>query len=229
MLSSAAVLIHSCHLQASDWEKIAWGDPEKGVLGRVPKALLVAIEHKSELIFWGTGASEIDGKKESWYTYEYSLKQIRSLSEVYSQSNFGMSVSETIEWIESVSRADSLTQNTVEEIAEAGLICLERGVMKLILVSSPTHIARCHQEALKLREQGGLKNLAISAEASDTCYFNSTSADVVIIEPPHRGDRPQVPFHKTVKGIFQFLSKPDIAFEFNEALASLIGNWKRRL
>ena len=78
---------------------------------------------------------------------------------------------------------------------------------------------------MKIKEKMAHLRLRIYATASDTCFAKSTVGSVVIVEPPHRGDMPKVPFHELAKRIFQFLKTPTVAFEFYEAWKKLIGEY----
>ena len=52
------VLVHGCHCGAEGWERIVWGDPRSGALGRIPSALRLALrEPCCAAILFGTGAS----------------------------------------------------------------------------------------------------------------------------------------------------------------------------
>ena len=42
-----------------DWEHVCWGDPEKGLLGRIPTALRLARDINATKIVWSTGASRL--------------------------------------------------------------------------------------------------------------------------------------------------------------------------
>lgn len=42
-----------------DWEHVCWGDPEKGLLGRIPTALRLARDIGADKIVWSTGASRL--------------------------------------------------------------------------------------------------------------------------------------------------------------------------
>lgn len=186
--SNVGILIHGCHLQAEGWENIVWGEPTRGVYGRVPKGLMQAQLHNADFIFWGTGASEKDGLKESAYTLRHTIQHAHELS-MYN----GFDPYEIESILNTISHVDLETQNTTEEIRAALGECHKRGVQELILVSSPSHIARCHQEALKiLAASNNAHQVLVYATASDTCFANSTAADVAIIEPPHRGDDPML-------------------------------------
>ena len=140
------VLIHGCHLQAKEWENIIWGNPRKGVLGRVPRGIQLAWQESAKLIFWGTAASEKDGLKESQYTFAYAVAHGCELSEFSGYDPYEI---ESI--LNNFSFIDTESQHTSQEIEYATKICRKRGITRLILVSSPTHIPRCLSEAEKLR------------------------------------------------------------------------------
>ena len=217
-----AVLIHGCHLQAKDWENIIWGDPQNGVWGRASKGLQVAIREKPELIYWGTSASEKNGIKEAQYTFDYALSHVKDL-EYFKRRD----VQDIEQSLHRVSFIDMETQNTPQETRRAMEMCRDRGIERLVLVSSPTHVARCLQSAERVRAEGGFEGLEILATASDTCFADSTPADVLIVEPPHRGDRPEVPIHETLKLTMRFRKESfEVASAFNEDLAKFIQGWK---
>ncbi len=220
-----AVLIHGCYLQAGDWENIVWGNPNIGRLGRASKGLLVARQEGADFIYWGTGASEKNGIKESQYTFDYAVAHCMELPEfvdfdadkVESFFTFG-------------SFLDTESQTTLQETKSAMEMCMEKGVKRLILVSSPTHIARCLQSAEVVRHSGLFIGLEVFAVASDTCYERSVPGDVLIVEPPHRMDRAEAPLHKTLK-LAMFARKLDKekAFLFNEELVVFLEEQQRKL
>lgn len=217
---STAVLIHGCHLYAESWENIIWGKPKNGVFGRASKGLNIAYQEQADLIYWGTGASEKGCLKESWYTFQYAVTHACELEILE-----GFDVYEIDAILRRKSFIDTEAQSTPEEIANAIALCQRRNISRLILVSSPTHIARCLQEAEKCRAENWqqFQRLRIFATASDTCFANSTPADVVIIEPPHRTDRPQCPIHKVARNIFNIPHKS--MCRFVEELDVLIRNY----
>lgn len=193
------ILIHGCHLGAKDWEQIVFGFPTE--LGRVPIGINEAIEKNARLIFWGTGASQTaEGVKESQHTFNVTLHtKLKEIADKVQKTPEQLS-----NYLNKVSFIDVQSKNTAEEISSAFHECQIREIQELILISSPTHILRCHQEACILKKRRGIQ-LKVLALASETCYANSNASDPVIIEPPHRGDLPAIPFHITARKIFQFL------------------------
>jgi hypothetical protein len=206
-----AVLVHGCHLQANQWERIVWGEPPN-LLGRFPKAVLVAWEQEAELVIFGTGASIKDGQKEGEYTLNFGLAQWTKLADfsVFKQYT-SMQLEQLRRWFLERVLLELESQNTVQEVTNALKICQQRGLNQILQLSSPTHISRCIRDALKvsdaMREEEKKKKYPwhggkdappdslsmllsrVYATTSDTCYANCTIGDVVIVEPPHRGDR----------------------------------------
>jgi hypothetical protein len=211
MSDKTAVLIHGRHLQTQDWEKIVWGLDDHS-LGQVPVGILMAIQFQADLIYWGTGASQKQNLLESEYTYQYTLNRLAELEKIVadqSKSEFPVSLSD---YLQKVSFLDTQTQDTASEITHALEVCVARGIKRLILVSSPSHIARCHQEALKQKIKHNL-DLTILATASSICFADSEVSDVVIVEPPHRGDMPLWQTYKYVRSIFIIMRQSNEIFE----------------
>lgn len=179
------VLIHGCHLQADGWKDIVWGAPDLDVFGRASAGIRLAVR-EGAFIYWGTGASAKDGMKESRYTFEFAVNHVNELRGLTDYMTHEVAK----DWLERISFIDEVTQNTTEEIARAVEVCLKYNIDRLILLSSPTHIARCLQEAEKLRACGKMSTIEVFATASDVCFAHSSAGDVVIVEPPHRGDLP---------------------------------------
>lgn len=219
-----AVLIHGCHLQADEWEKIVFGGD--GHLGRVPIGIEEAIHKKAALIFWGSGASQTsDGKTESEYTFSQAIgPKLKHLALHVKKDSQGL-----FQYLKQISYIDHKSQNTAEELDLAIKECLSRNISELILISSPTHIARCLQEACKIKFKQPDIPIKFYARASETCFADSTPADVTVIEPPHRKDKPKVPFHLAAKRLFPLLRNPKVAFEFYHAWSRLLDEHENQI
>jgi hypothetical protein len=221
------VVVHGFFLQAEGWEDVVWGDPQASRLGRASKGILEALKFDASAIMFGTGASEKDGLREGEYTYKYILGRIGEL-----QSLTGMAGEEMRAWLESRHYIELDSQNTDQEIRAAVAYAKKIGAERLILVSSPTHIMRCHQAALSILSADPELHSLFSdlyVAASDVPYAGTAVDEVVIIEPPHRPDRAKVFFNRTARGIFQFLGNGEVAQGFNAAWADLIEEWKKKL
>lgn len=196
------VLVHGCHLGAMNWRGIMWGNPPDE-LGRITKAVSVALQEDAAVMLFGTGASELDGKKEGEYTRDYMLERFMSLDEFAAFQ--GVDLEEARERVDAISVVECTSQNTRQEMEAASRIFTEHDVVKVILVSSPTHISRCLRDALIVFHDPKYARLRknLYAAASDTSYLGGRVEDVVIFEPPHRGDQQAFLTHYVVKRIFK--------------------------
>mmetsp|Transcript_15414 Transcript_15414/g.24005 ORF Transcript_15414/g.24005 Transcript_15414/m.24005 type:complete len:135 (+) Transcript_15414:308-712(+) len=106
------------------------------------------------------------------------------------------------------SLAETMSQNTREELTLCGEIFARAKLDKVLLISSPTHVPRCLKDACIIFSEKNYKfrNHLLACPA-DTCYCNSTVEDLAIVEPPHRGDRDKFedekPLHKLLALFFK--------------------------
>ena len=226
---SDAVLIHGCHLGTNGWDQVAFGDSETFALGRINRGIQYAWENQAELVYFGTGASEKDGVKESRYTYNLAIKNWRELARLCNADDAGGDQYESLflRWMQQVSYIDEETQNTDQEFKKFLDMCDERNISDVAIVSSPFHIPRCLQTALKVIERSNdpryeFYQQRLRAIPSDTNPTGIKTADVVVFEPPHRGDNASVNFGDQARRLFQFLSDPDKAAEVYDDLKALI-------
>jgi len=195
------ILVHGCHLEAFDWRGIMWGNPPDE-LGRIPRAVIVALQEKASLMLFGTGASQRNGKPEGEFTRDYMLENFFKLDRFAGFT--GIDLGQVRARIEAIALADCTSRNTREEMEAAGRIFIEKGIDRVVLVSSPTHISRCIRDALTVFQEPAFRKLKdnLFATASDTSYLGGRAEDVAIFEPPHRGDRGAFLTHYLVKRIF---------------------------
>lgn len=211
---STGILVHGCHLQADGWERIVWGEAPLQ-MGRLPHAVLLAWQEQASVVVFGTGASEKDGLKESEYTLRYLWSHWSELSSFDAFAD--VPLDEVKRLLQRVAMLDVSTQNTDMEATEALRVFSERNCQRAILVSSPTHLPRCMTCASKALEKDPLLFTGtVMASASATCYENASASDVVVVEPPHRGDRDRsldsLPFHKMVGRSFRVKAGEKRAF-----------------
>jgi hypothetical protein len=227
--SRVGVLVHGCHLQADGWEEIVWGFPPER-LGRLPQAVLLGFEEKADVIVFGTGASvAADGRLEGQYTLDTLLERLPRLHEFQALRRFPLVALQ--DFVRRVAIAELQSQNTIQEVRAAFDIFRERNLGRAFLVSSPTHLPRCLACACQAvaedeREGQPTFNGEIHASPSETCYKGFQAADVVVVEPPHRGDRDKdldsLPFHDMVRRSFKIPGQQRASFlkEFEGLLAS---------
>eukprot|EP00903_Cladosiphon_okamuranus_P010536 g9966.t1 len=151
-LSRAArtgVLIHGCHLGAKGWRSVMWGNEEKQQLGRLPHGARLAWEENACVVVLGTGASELDGVVEGRYALEYLKRNWGRLRE-FDKAFAGVDLDEMSNAVEPLLVAEVRSQNTWQELKEAGRIFRKEKCDRVILVSSPTHLPRCLRDACSL-------------------------------------------------------------------------------
>jgi hypothetical protein len=206
---------------------LVWGsdDPNAPTMaGRAVMGVYIALHRHARLVTFSTGASEKDGLKEGEYTYKFVTDHADALAALLSPKlNTPFTGDDLREWLRRRVALDLVSQNTAEETAANLALALERKCKEVISVTNAFHAPRCLAGLQAARVKYDSPLLVSTIPAFDDDH------GVVIIEPPHRGDMPKVPYHLTAKGIFQFLRKPELAFEFNDAWKGLIGQFKARL
>eukprot|EP00928_Gymnodinium_smaydae_P065307 TRINITY_DN48473_c0_g1_i1.p1 TRINITY_DN48473_c0_g1~~TRINITY_DN48473_c0_g1_i1.p1 ORF type:complete len:304 (+),score=44.45 TRINITY_DN48473_c0_g1_i1:48-959(+) len=202
------ILVHGCHLEADNWEEIVWGVPPMQ-LGRLPHAALLAWEERQHLVCLsiGTGAScTSTGELEGAYMLRMLFERFPRLTEFSAFEDVPIAKLEAL--LKRTASAETVSQNTTEEVREGFKIFEKAGCKRAVLVSSPTHLPRCLACACSVEEsEPDLFSGSVWASPCDTSYADANAADVVVVEPPHRGDRDKeldtLPFHKMVKRSFR--------------------------
>ena len=207
---STGILVHGCHLQATGWESIIWGDESAQLLGRVPQAVLLAHREDANLVVFGTGGSiAADGTLEGDFTLKYLFDNFHRLAafEAFRSIDIGLLEQK----MKTCARLELHSRNTMEELDLCGEMFAQAHIARVILVSSPTHLSRCLRDAswLYAKQKRPFRS-HLFACPSDTSYAGCGPLDVAIIEPPHRGDRdqsfdaePELLLHRLVARFFQ--------------------------
>lgn len=221
----AGLLVHGCHLQADSWKEIVWGIPPDR-LGRLPQAVLLAQEESAKVVVLGTGASKApDGRLEGQFTLDYLLDRLDRLHDFKALQRYRLADLQAL--VKTAFIAELESQNTMEEVKAAFRIWTSRDIGRGFLVSSPTHLPRCLACACQAhQEEPTLFEGELHASPSETCYEGFQPGDVVVVEPPHRGDRDKtlddLPFHEMVKRAFRVDRSRKATFlkDFDDLLAS---------
>ncbi|CAM9177584.1 unnamed protein product, partial [Ectocarpus fasciculatus] len=143
------VLIHGCHLGAKRWRSIMWGDEQQQRLGRLPHGARLAWEESACVVVLGTGASERNGVLEGRYALEYLKENWEKLGD-FREAFSGVDLEQMRTAMQPLLVAEVRSQNTRQELLEAGRIFREKNCERIILVSSPTHLPRCLRDACSL-------------------------------------------------------------------------------
>ncbi len=183
MKTKVAVLIHGYSILRTNWEEVVWGDPSGDLMGRLPKGALTAIEERAEVLVFGTGSSEKDGKIEAAWMRDTLFERFSQLAEF---SAFrGIRLEEFKDRLKEISVLETKSQNTKEEARLVGEILLKKGVNKVIIVSSPDHISRCIRDtylAYSEDERFQQFNKRLFASPCEVSYSGPVS-EVEIKEP----------------------------------------------
>lgn len=209
----AGVLIHVYHLEAAGWEKLVWGEPNKGLMGTLPKLVqLLLVEDSAEpieSIIMYTGPSRKDGLNEGEYGKKYLLDHFDQLHEFPQLKEFlekktDQERRELRNWLnEHITTREQLI-NSAGEVVNAAKYFKEQGITKVYQIAIASHAPRCVQLQAIVRN-----NHEIPPEqfwymvVADTSYQDTTPADVVVAEPPHRGDDPAFGVHPSITDVIK--------------------------
>lgn len=198
---SSYLLIHGFSLENlnagtsdnKDWKYIAWGDPEKDLMGRIPTGIFYALKYLPEKIFIGSGASKINtGQKsnkwiiEAEFMYQYLIENLSGLQK-FTRLNerigeFG-GLENVKRFIESRTKLDTDSKSTLGEIKNIhNKIREDEKAICYFTVSSPSHLPRITKYIVNEMRGNCLKNLDffIPVPAS-TDYADQN--EVVVFEP----------------------------------------------
>jgi hypothetical protein len=189
--------------QYGDWEQVCWGDVSKGLLGRIPRALLEAYKTSSEntFIVWSTGSSrQRTGMTEAQYSMSIARSRISQLStdfpeHVGSEGWFPLDPSPEImeSWLEQRSLVDNESINTFTSMQELAKIIdqlFSKELIEVTLVSSENHMPRVTRDAaiaIKYNGQGERvrPNVSLVYRPADTSWGAKTVHDTQVDD---RGD-----------------------------------------
>ena len=216
------ILCHGRHLQAKNWNLHQWGDIDRNVLGQILKTMQLTHYENPSIIIFGTGSSGQDGLKESEYTIRYMFNHFYEANK-FSQFN-DIKLDELYDTMKRISIAEKESQNTKEELENAGKIFLSQGVERIILVSNPDHISRCMQLAHTIYQDQKFSSFKeILGTSSDIGYKGTSEVTSRIIEMPHRGDDKNPDLSKSIRNYFK-LPLPD-----KERFVKLVDNFFNEL
>jgi hypothetical protein len=199
-VKNIGILVHGRHLQAKGWEDLVWGEPPHW-LGTLPMAVLTILNQGVEnirAVVFGTGASERDGLKESEQAYEYLKRRWNTLSDfglIERHPRFrrlGRNLYNIL-FETQVVHLDTETLNTTEEIAAAARVFATENITEVYQITCASHAPRCARESAIAFARGDIPKQQIWSVVPDRMpYIGTAATDVVVIEPPHRGDDPMM-------------------------------------
>ena len=216
------ILVFGYNHTLPDWEACMWGKPALGVYGRASLALRIAESYSSPLIFLGGGGVICDdGVSDASAARTLIINRAEELYGCSHESDLGH-----LDALDKQLHLDIIAHDTTQEVREAFALCEERAISKMILVSSPTHSARCLQSALVHKEVNGGCVTDVQAHPSDMNYQNTSAKDVVIIEPPHLHTSHKIPWNTLVKQMLPMVKGNKNSESFAKELEALLKKYE---
>ncbi|MEO5949975.1 MAG: hypothetical protein ABIQ04_00850 [Candidatus Saccharimonadales bacterium] len=206
------ILLHVYHLGAIGWEKFVWGDPASNQLGTLTKFVdtLLDIPYDQDvksIVF--SGPSEKEGLIEGAYTKRYLIDRLDQLRR-FSTLNEKIILLSDEQYSIFLERVHALTvgpviKNTLDEVIHAAeYFNHDTAAQHVIQIATPSHAPRCLQNQLIARRELHIPKTQLwYVAASDVCFDGTTIEDVVILEPPHRGDDPMSGFSPNLASVIK--------------------------
>lgn len=199
MSMKVGILCHGRHTGTKDWEGVVWG--REGKMGQIPTALAVMRDHErmgNEVVafVFGTGASERDGVPEAQVMVDYMMDHFPRLPSEF-PTFADINPAGLVAWRRVISEiviVETTSKNTTEEVIAAMRIFEALGVDMVVDVTCRTHAARCRRDVDTVMEQSSfcVPSHRVMVVSSETHYAGvESSAEVGVLEPPHRGDTPE--------------------------------------
>ena len=200
------ILVHGKHPETSRFDYLMWGDPPNR-LGCLPTMIFAALEEGIDnigAVIIGTGATKFNGLFESEYIkslIQNNLARLNEFPKISTHRNFldnevTLKLSSLVDGI----ICEKTSKNTFNEVVAAASIFADAGIKKVIQISCGSHLPRCVLMQLQAKMMGKIPNdQHWYSLADDTVYPGSTLNDVVVVEPPHRGDDPMLKVEKEIR------------------------------
>ena len=179
-----ALIVHGYGLGQSDWEYTMWGDVGRGLLGRIPTALLLIDRRHPDLIIWNTGSTEKDGMREGDYILQHTLTNLGKLPFLHKEL-------QRIDplWlkddIRKVSITETYSKRTSESLEIALPLLIKRGKPifdEVMQVTSKNHASRVLRDSLSIWWEKHQAMIMTSIYPAQTGYAGGTAGEVQITE-----------------------------------------------
>ena len=217
--NDCAVLIHGYTLETlyktglknRQWRHIVWGDPDKNLLGRVPKGILLALKQKAIKIIFGTGSSwiknEKTGSRQEWikeghptdvtfegdFTLQFLFEHFHELTRFSELEKMFIKmggIKEAREFVRRVSVTENESHNTATEIRNVLKKCQKfQLISDIFLVTNPSHTPRCDATMKKILQEERHRFQNIFSVSCDT-DFTEIGEEPFVCEP-HSGPAPR--------------------------------------
>lgn len=208
-MAKVGVLVHVYHLEAVGWEGLVWGDPARDLMGTLPKLIqLLLLGDQIEEILMYTGPSRKDGLDEGEYAKKFLLDHFEQLSDFPQLKPLLDKLSDgqlqaLRKQAEGIVKGPQLI-NSADEVISAAAYFKERGIARVYQLAIASHAPRCIQLQAAARYEHKIPPEQFwCVIAADTTYEGTTPTDVIIAEPPHRGDDPAYGVHPGITDVLK--------------------------
>lgn len=204
--------MHVYYLQPG-WEKLVWGEPEKGLMGTLPKLVQLLFvncpnESVTDILMY-TGPSRKNGLNEGEYGKKYLIDHFESLSDFPQLKSLLDKLSDkqkqaTKRFLQEHILTKEQLINSAGEVVNAARHFQTKNVTKVYQIAVASHAPRCIQlQALvRFKHQIPQEQLWYTV-AADTTYEGTTPDEVIVAEPPHRGDDPALGIRPSITDILK--------------------------
>lgn len=211
-MATIGVLLHVYHLGAKNWQQLVWGDPASDKFGSATQfactLLGIPANHEVRSIIY-SGPSAKDGLTEGAYTKQLLIDRIDRLSDFPSiKERLHNLTQPEVDVFERRIRGlvtGPVITNTLDEVRCAARYFREMGVTEAVYqIAAASHAPRCLQNQLLVRSSGAIPaHQPWYVISSDICFSGTEQKDVLILEPPHRGDDPMTGYTPTLGAAIQ--------------------------
>lgn len=184
------IFVHGLNANEKDWLPRIIGEPPY-LLGRASRAvqLLATTYPETELMLFGSGASERGGLKEGDYTIRQlfhhfdSLLRFRAFRDL-NAGIFSRKHEQLRRKVQSIAKSELQSHNTITELRYGIPRFVEAGIRRIVLVSDYPHFSRCAAHAGQIIEELQLENqVEIVAEHSFYRHPGQKLSGVKVFEP----------------------------------------------
>ena len=233
------LLIHGRYVEAKGWRDLMWGDPATGRLGNFTKVIEYGLRayrahEKLACVIFGSGASERDDLKEAqvmkYELYQSWREMLPKFPELWAEAVEcfpELATSNPACDLPSILFGDIIceitSQNTMTEIVATSQIAVQHGAKTVFHIMAASHMPRCALTYLQLREAGKIPHdLEWHGIPDDMAFIGTKLTDVVVLEPPHRGDDPMMGEELTPATLMkQFFTTKMTSAQRKECLAAM--------
>lgn len=226
-MTRTGILLHVYHLEALEWERLVWGDPATDELGTGTKLieclLDIPLGQDVQVVIY-SGPSQKDNLTEGAYTKKFLLDRLATIQD-FPRLQAKLDALPDGAYEVFTQRMQAITlgpviANTTAEVRQAA--ALFAGCDQVFQIAIANHAPRCLLAQVAARQAGTIpKHQQWYVLPSDICFAGTSPHDVVVLEPPHRGDDPMLGVTPKLVDVIKpyFALSPEQKQQFIKAIA----------